>query len=154
MIAVAQVPNTIEGWLKDYPFLPGVLFAAFCLLILFFIVLPRIASWRRGKDRPVLDITQVDELLLGSGALVVDLRGVEAYRAGHIRGSLHVPFGELAHRFATPDAKARRAMVLVDETDELSHRAFALLAERGYDWMYVMKGGLKAWRRAGRPLVK
>lgn len=154
MLATMQVPNTLESWLKDYPFLPGVLFSVVCLLILLLVVLPRIASWRRGKDRPVLDPTQVAELLLGSGALVVDLRSLEAYRAGHIRGSLHVPIAELAHRFAAPDPQARRALVLVDETDETSHQAFALLAGRGYDWMYVMKGGLKAWRRAGRPLVK
>jgi rhodanese-related sulfurtransferase len=42
--------------------------------------------------------------------------------------------------------------VLVDDTDELSHRAYDLLTERGFAWVYVMKGGMRAWRRASRPL--
>jgi rhodanese-related sulfurtransferase len=154
MLNTAFAPTTLDGWMKDYPYLPGALFAGVCLLILFLVVLPRIASWRRGKGRPVLDPVQVDELITGSGALVVDLRDPEAFRIGHIRGCLHVPFEELPKRFATPDPKARRALILVDETDALSHRAFDLLSRRGFTWLYVMKGGMKAWRRAERPIAK
>jgi len=154
MLGTAPAPTTLEGWLKAYPQLPGILLAAVCLLVLLLVVLPRIASWRRGKGRPVLDPVQVDELVTGSGALVVDLRSAEAFRSGHIRGCLHVPFGELHQRFVAPDPKARRALVLVDETDELAHQAFDLLTRRGFTWLYVMQGGMKAWRRANRPLAK
>ena len=154
MSAATLIPTTLEGWAKAYPFLPGLVFAAVCLLILLLVALPRIASWRRGKGRPVLDPIQVEELLLGSGVLVVDLREPEAFRLGHIRGSLHVPFRELASRFEHPDPNARRALVLVDDTDELSHRAFDQLTARGFDWVYVMQGGMKAWRKASRPIAK
>ena len=154
MIAIAHLPTTLATWMRDYPFLPGLIFAAVCLLILLLVALPRIASWRRGRGRPVLDPVQVDELLLGSGALVVDLRSAATFRAGHIRGCLHVPFEELPTRFAAPDPSARRAMVLVDDTDELSHRAYDLLIGRGFSWVYVMKGGMNAWRSANRPVAK
>ena len=154
MLGTTPAPTTLEGWLKAYPHLPGILLAAICLLILLLVVLPRIASWRRGKGRPVLDPVQVDELIMGSGALVVDLRSAESFRTGHIRGCLHVPFSELQQRFTTPDPKASRALILVDETDEISHQAFDLLTRRGFTWLYVMQGGMKAWRRANRPLAK
>lgn len=154
MLAIAPAPTTLEGWMRDYPFLPGLLFAAACLMILLLVALPRFASWRRGRGRPVLDPIQVEELLMGPGALVVDLRSAEAFRAGHIRGSLHVPMEDLPTRFARPDPNARRALVLVDDTDELSHRTFDLLTARGFSWLYVMKGGMRAWRRAQRPLAK
>ena len=154
MFAAILVPSTLEGWMKDYPFLPGILLAVVCLLILLVALLPRLASWRRGKGRPVLGPVEVDELIAGSGALVVDLRSAEAFRTGHIRGCLHVPFPELQARFATPDPKARRALILVDETDELAHQAFDLLTRRGFTWIYVMQGGMKAWRRANRPVAR
>ncbi|MBI1751353.1 MAG: hypothetical protein HY014_07720 [Acidobacteria bacterium] len=154
MDTAALAPASVEGWLKDYPFLPGILVAAASLLILFFVVLPRIRSARRGKGRPVLDAIQVDELMTGSGALVVDLRSAEAFRHGHIRGSLHVPFHELGGRLARPDPRARRPLILVDDTDELAHRAFDELTGRGFDWMYVLKGGMRAWQRANRPVVR
>ena len=154
MSGTVLAPTNLEAWLKDYPYLPGILLALICLLILLVVVLPRLASWRRGRGRAVLDPVQVEELINGSGALVVDLRDAEAFRTGHIRGCLHVPFMDLSQRFATPDPKARRAMVLVDETDELAHQAFDLLTRRGFTWLYVMQGGMKAWRRANRPVAK
>jgi rhodanese-related sulfurtransferase len=154
MIVIIQLPTDLETWMKDYPHLPGVLFAAVCLLILFLVALPRIGPWLRSRGRPVLDPVQVDELITSSGALVVDLRNAEAFRTGHIRGCLHVPFEDLPNRFAAPDPKARRALILVDETDKLSHQAFDLLSRRGFSWLYVMKGGMKAWRRANRPTSK
>jgi len=148
------VEGGMEGWLRAHPNLPGILLAVVSLLILFLVVLPRITSARRAKGRPVLDPIQVDELVAGSSALVVDLRSLEAFRRGHIRGSLHVPMPELATRFTRPDPKARRPLILVDETDELAHHALDELSRRGFDWMYVLKGGMKAWQRANRPMVR
>jgi rhodanese-related sulfurtransferase len=153
-MTAALAPTIMEGWMKEYPYLPGVLLAAVCLLILVVVILPRMASWLRGRGRPVLDPVQVSELVSGSGALVVDLRLAEDFKSGHIRGSMHLPFGDLAQRFAAPDPKARRSLILVDETDELSHRAFDLLARRGFSGLYVLKGGMKAWRRSNRPIAK
>lgn len=147
-------PANLEAWVKAHPSLPGLLVAAFCLVVIFLVALPRIRSSRRAKGRKVLDPIQAEELLTGAGALVVDLRSVEAFRTGHIRGSLHVPFPELKTRFAAPDTKAKRALILMDDTDELSHQAYDLLLSRGFDWLYVLKGGMRAWKRANRPVVK
>jgi rhodanese-related sulfurtransferase len=154
MIVIFHLPTNLEIWVKEFPFLPSLLFTAVCLVILVLVVLPRLGSWRRGRGRPVLDPVQVSELVSGSGALVVDLRSAEAFRGGHIRGSLHLPFKDLATRFAAPDPKARRALILVDDTDELSHQAFDQLVGLGFNWVYVMKGGMKAWRRANFPIAK
>lgn len=147
-------PTTLEGWLKENGSLTGIVFAVLCCLILLLVVLPRIASWWRARGRPVMDPVQASDLVSGSGALVVDLRSPEAFRSGHIRGSLNVPFKDLAARFAIPDPKARRSLLLVDETDQLSHLALEQLAARGFGWVYVLKGGLKAWRRANFPMAK
>ena len=154
MTAIAHLPATLESWMKDYPFLPGAVFAALCLVLMVVVAWPRIRSWHRGKGRPVLDPLQLEELLLGPGALPVDLRDAEAFRRGHIRGSLHAPFADLARRFEIPDPNAKRVLVLIDETDALSHRAYDLLTAKGFTWIYVLKGGLGAWRRERRPLVK
>lgn len=154
MSPLAQALTTLRGWMETYPFLPGLVFAALCLLLLFGVALPRLRSWRRGRGRPVLDPLQVEELLQGPGVLLVDLRDEAAFRQGHIRGCLHVPFAELTRRFGSPDPQAKRALVLVDETDALSHRALKRLTARGFDWVYVLKGGMCAWRGANRPVVK
>mgnify|MGYP000079956367 CR=1 FL=1 len=154
MAAIAQALTTLRSWMEAYPFLPGLVFSTLCLLLLFAVALPRLRSWRRGQGRPVLDPLQVEELLQGPGVLLVDLRENEAFRRGHIRGCLHVPFAELTRRLAAPDPQAKRALVLVDETDALSHRALRQLTARGFEWVYVLKGGMRAWRAESRPVVK
>ena len=154
MFALAQPPTNLEELTKAYPYAPGVFFAALCLLILWLVLLPRLASRRRAKNRPVLDPEQVQSVTVGSEALVVDLRTAEAFRTGHIRGSLNVPHRDLPNRFTQPDPKARRAMILVDENDKGAHLALDFLLSRGFQDIHVMQGGLKAWRREGRPLAK
>ena len=154
MADLSELLTLARSWMELYPFLPGLALTAVCLLLLLTVSLPQILSWRRAKGRPVLDPLQVEELLQGPGVLLVDLREDAAFRRGHIRGCLHVPFGELAKRFDAPDTQARRALVLVDETDALSHRALRLLADRGFEWVYVLKGGMRAWRSAHRPVAR
>ena len=154
MLTLTQSPSSLETFAKDYPYGPGLVFSAACLLLLWLVLLPRMASRRRARNRPVLDPEQVQNVSVGSEALVVDLRTAEAFRTGHIRGSLNVPHRDLPNRFSTPDPKARRAMVLVDENDKGAHLALDFLLSRGFQDVHVMQGGLKAWRREGRPLAK
>jgi rhodanese-related sulfurtransferase len=154
MFTAALAPPTLEGGVRHGVYLPGLQIAAICLVLLLLVARPAIASWRRARGRHVLDPAAVESLLLGAGALVVDLREAKDFRTGHIRGCLQVPFGDLATRFTAPDPMAIRSLILVDETDELSHRAYALLAQRGFGGIYVMKGGMRAWRRASRPVAK
>ena len=45
-------------------------------------------------------------------------------------------------------------MVLVDDTDKFAHQAYDLLVARGFDWIYVLKGGMRAWRAKSRPIAK
>ena len=154
MLALTPKPTELEALLEAHPNTPGLLFAGLCLLLLWLILQPRFASRGRAKNRPVLDPEQVQNITLGPEALVVDLRTAEAFSRGHIRGSLNVPHRELPNRFTQPDPKARRAMILVDENDKGAHLALDLLVSRGFQNVHVMLGGLKAWRREGRPLVK
>jgi rhodanese-related sulfurtransferase len=153
MFAALAQP-TLEGGVRHGLHLPSLLVAGVCLLVLLWVALPRFASWRRGRGRHVLEPSAAESLLLGAGALVVDLREEKAFRTGHIRGCMHVPFCEVATRFEKPDSRATRSLILVDETDELSHRVYELLIRRGFEEIYVLKGGMRAWRRASRPLAK
>src|SRR5664279_2755983 len=139
MFTAALASPTLEGGVQHGVYLPGLQIAAVCLVLLLLVALPAIASWRRARGRHVLDTAAVESLLLGAGALVVDLREPRDFRTGHIRGCLQVPFGEVAARFPAPDPKAIRSLVLVDETDVLSHRVYALLIRRGFEGVYVMK---------------
>lgn len=154
MIAIAFAPSLLETWMKDRPYLPGYILAGICIAILLIRALVRYFSRRADEGRPVLDPYQVEDLLSGIGALVVDLRDPAAFRAGHIRGSLHVPFNELSKRFAQPNPTAKRAMILVGTNDDMARKAYDQLASRRFTMVYILKGGIRAWQKANLSLVK
>lgn len=154
MVIAALAQPTLEGGVQHGVYLPGLQIAAVCLVLLLLVALPTIASWRRARGRHVLDPAAVESLLLGAGALVVDLRNAKDFRTGHIRGCLQVPFADLSTKLLAPDPRATRSLILVDETDQLSHRAYKILVQRGFSDIYVMTGGMRAWRRVSRPMAK
>ncbi|HEX9082803.1 MAG TPA: rhodanese-like domain-containing protein [Holophagaceae bacterium] len=154
MLLLMEPAEALSRWAQGHPHAPGSLFALICILLLLVVARPRLQSWARARHRPVLDPLQLEEMLLGPGALIVDLRDPAAFHQAHIRGSLNLTWAQLVERFMAPDPKARRAIVLVDETDAVAHRAFDLLQSRGYDWLYVLKGGMRAWQGSSRPIAK
>lgn len=154
VLALLEPSPAWSLWIQAHPRVPSLIFAALCLVVLLGVALPRIQSWFRGRHRPVLDPLQLEELLLGTGALILDLRDPDQFRKGHIRGAMNLTLDQLADRFRAPDPAARRALVLADETDKVSHRAYDLLRARGFNWLYVLKGGMRAWRAKSRPMAK
>jgi rhodanese-related sulfurtransferase len=145
--------------LKGREHMIGLGLAGIALLLLVLILLGRLPHWMRAKRHPTITPFQLEEMLQGPHPLVVDLRSPEAFRReGHIRGSLHIPFPQLASRVEEILADARhpmpRAIVLVDEHDPQAHQAADLLKAQGADWLYVLMDGYHGWRRARFPIVK
>lgn len=151
------VSNLVGAWKQHPEGLVALGFGLFLLLVIFGLRFRGFAARHRAKKfGGTLDVTQLEELMLGSPPEIVDLRPAEAYHGehGHIRGAVNIPFPDLQRRLGELKTKHPRAIVLVCDTDELSHQAAPLLRADGHDWLYVLQGGMKAWRRAKLPLYK
>ncbi|CAI9410456.1 rhodanese-like domain-containing protein [Nocardioides sp. T2.26MG-1] len=105
---------------------------------------------RFGRHHP-----RVDEVgparaleLARDGALLLDVREPDEWRAGHIRGSVHVPLGALDPTGIPRDVP----VVAVCRSGNRSGTAAAALAAHGYD-VVNLAGGVTAWQRAGLALV-
>jgi 3-mercaptopyruvate sulfurtransferase SseA len=124
------------------------------LLIILFIKLRNLPSSLRARNKSTLDPTQLEELMVGTPPQIVDLRSPEVYlgEKGHIRGSVNIPFDEFQKRIDELDTSHPRPIVLVDDNDALSHQVMPILEARGHRWIYVLKGGFRAWRREKYPV--
>lgn len=154
---VDAVPGSslIEAWRRHPEGAYALAFGAAMLLVVLLLRLRDYPARRRAKKLGgALDCTQLEELMLGNPPQIVDLRDPAAYHGpkGHLRGALNIPFAELAKRLHELDTSHPRPIVLVDETDTAAYQAADLLKARGHRWVYVLMGGLKAWRRARLPL--
>ena len=79
----------------------------------------------------------------------VDPRGGRAYRQGHIAGAIHLPFQELA----VQQEQLRGYDVLIvygtSVKDDLADGMSKRLLELGFKDVRTLRGGLRAWTRAG-----
>ncbi|SNR41936.1 rhodanese-like domain-containing protein [Blastococcus mobilis] len=89
------------------------------------------------------------ELLRQSGAVLLDVRTRQEFKAGHAPRSRNIPLDQLAGRLR--EVPAHRRVITVCRSGARSARAAALLRNEGRDVVDV-RGGMLAWQRAGLPL--
>ena len=113
-------------------------------------------AWR-SEGRPVdrLEVIDADALadrLNDNGDIVVlDVRDDHEFAAGHIPGSLHVPYAELADRLG--ELPAGRPIAAVCSGGKRSGLAASILQREGVDEViHVGHGGVGTWKRHGHPV--
>ncbi len=113
-------------------------------------------AWRseeRGVDR--LDLIDPDVLAerlgAGNGLVVVDVRDDDEYAAGHIPGSVHIPYAHLLERLG--ELPSDRPIAAVCSGGKRSGLAASILQREGFrDVIHVGHGGVGTWRRLGHPI--
>ncbi|MFJ2227737.1 rhodanese-like domain-containing protein [Streptomyces halstedii] len=86
------------------------------------------------------------------GAVLLDVREVSEWNAGHAPGAVHLPLTRLLAGAALPGTVEGRPVVAVCRSGHRSRQAAKLLAGRGVDALDV-EGGMIAWERAGLPVT-
>ena len=85
---------------------------------------------------------------------LLDVRERAAFERGHIFRATPLPRRLLEMRLPTLVTAPATLIVLYDDYGTLSTLAATTLADLGYSEVFVLTGGLEAWRRAGRPVVQ
>ena len=85
---------------------------------------------------------------------LLDVRERAAFERGHIFRATPLPRRLLETRLPTLVTASGTLIVLCDDDGRLSTLAASTLGEMGYTEVFVLTGGLGAWRRAGRPVVQ
>ncbi|WP_406358888.1 rhodanese-like domain-containing protein [Streptomyces sp. NBC_00658] len=106
--------------------------------------------FRRGLRR--LTPGQARERTDNGEAVLLDVREIPEWKAGHARGACHLPLSLLLTGTALPPEAVGRPVVAICRSGQRSQRAAKHLAAQGIDASDV-KGGMTAWVRAGLPVV-
>lgn len=81
---------------------------------------------------------------------LIDVRQPAEYSAGHIEGSELVPLRRLSG--ACEEWDRRQAITLICLSGHRAEVAHRQLRARGFEDVYVLPGGIRKWRAAGKPL--
>ncbi len=109
--------------------------------------------WPLVKARasgPTLSTLQATQLINARNPQVVDLRGVDEFAKGSLPNARNIPADKVVERVA--DLKKDKPVLLVCATGSSAGRTAALLRAQGFSDVYVLGGGLAAWREAGLPV--
>ena len=82
--------------------------------------------------------------------VLLDVRELDEWAAGHAPQAVHIPLGDLARRAG--ELPADRPVVCICRAGGRSLQAAELLAERNFD-VRNLNGGMRAWRDAEHAVV-
>lgn len=106
----------------------------------------------RGRQLSPLQATQL--INRGKTTAVIDVRGADAFAAGHLRDARHIPLAELATRVGELDKAKIKTVIVIDQDGKHADKAARQLKTAGFEDIYGLEGGVAAWTAAGLPLIK
>lgn len=139
------MPRLLE-FIQHHPFLNGALLAVLVALAV------DEALRRLRKYREIGPAESV--LLINKGAVVLDLRAQAEFKSGHIINARNIPMAELAARAVELDKLREQALVISCKTGTEAAAAAARLAKQGFRQLFVLKGGIAAWKQDQFPLER
>lgn len=108
-------------------------------------------SLRALRAKPYRSITAAEaQQALAQGAVLLDVREPDEWRAGHAHGARHIPLGQLPQR--ARELPLGRPVITVCRSGARSARAAEQLAGQGVA-VSNLTGGMRAWQQAGLPVA-
>lgn len=107
--------------------------------------------FRAGSEVSAFEAVQ---LINRKDALVIDVRDIGEFEAGHIAGAKHVPEAQLADRIKELEKFRDRPVIMACRSGNRSASAVKLLRAAGFAEAVNLGGGIGAWEQAGMPLQK
>jgi rhodanese-related sulfurtransferase len=105
---------------------------------------------RNRAAGPALSTLQATQLINSRNAVVVDVRTPDEFKTGSLPNARNVPADKVAEKM--PDIKKDKPLIVVCASGSRAGRAAAQLRAGGYGEVYVLAGGIAAWREAGLPI--
>ncbi len=97
---------------------------------------------------------QATQLMNQGSTLVLDVRDVNEYTAGHLPRARHIPLAELDKRVDEIGKYKEKTVIVTCQSGVRSGRAAKVLRAAGFKAVYELKGGLAAWQQASLPVEK
>ncbi len=119
--------------------------------------LPQSAAVSQKPDDKVkrIKVDEAKKLVVEGSAILVDVRGVESYKASHIKGAIDFPLNKMeAGDFKGLPNDKRIITYCACGAEQTSAHAVVLLEKAGFKDAAALLGGIHAWESAGGPVEK
>lgn len=108
---------------------------------------------RDARNRHNVTPSQTVMLINRQHAQIVDVRDEAELAGGRIAGAQHIPLAELESRVSDLGKNKSRPIILVCASGARSGKGVPILHKAGFEQVFNLEGGVKAWKDAGQPLI-
>lgn len=120
-------------------------------VILLYLVFSDTLNKRLSGFQPI-SVNEAVTLVNQQKGCFLDIREEEAYAKAHIVDSVNLPPNKLDEDISKKLKKMDQPLVVVCDSGQKSRAAAKKLKTKGYSNVFVLSGGLHAWRDAKLPL--
>ena len=104
------------------------------------------------QNIPEMTVQEVHEHLNeGNNPVLLDVRGLDEWERGHLKGSVHIPRGELEYQAEAAIPDKSREVIVICAGGVRSLLAGETLKAMGYENVISMDGGYGDWEDAHLP---
>lgn len=97
---------------------------------------------------------ELTRLMNHEDALVIDVRSPDDYKEGHIINAINIPATEITVENKKLEKHRQKPIIFYCLHGSDSGKAIRIIAQSGFDKLYILKGGLTAWRNANMPVTR
>ena len=98
--------------------------------------------------------TNLVNLVNREGAVIVDIRDMKEFSAGHIAGAVSMPFSSLDSRVGELESFKEKPVVLVCKMGQHAGAFGRKLKAQGFENVRRLSGGMAEWSANSLPVIK
>ena len=126
----------------------------FAMLAVIIVMLSLDPAARGASGAKPISPLQLPQVQSRSSAIVIDVNETETYRTGHISQAINLPFSQFRESLGKLKKHKGKPIIITCTTGTNSNKAAATLKKNEYTDLYILTGGLTAWKKENLPLEK
>lgn len=107
-----------------------------------------------GMDKTAVPPHQATIMINQQDAVVVDVRPMVDFSAGHIINSINIPLNSLKNQLNRLEKHRQKPIIVACRSGAQSSSACKQLRKEGFEHVFNLKGGLLAWQDANLPVSR
>ena len=123
-------------------------------LFLMLSVIVLLLSINPGSGMQKISPMQLPTLQNRESAVVVDVCEAEAFKKGHIEQAINLPLEQINDKISKLSKHKNKPIIIACQNGTRSAKAVSILRGKEFTQLYILEGGLDAWKKENLPLVK
>ena len=128
------------------------------VLVLAFLLSGGMLVWplitRRLSTVSEIGTAEVTRLMNKADPVLLDVREAKEYDGRRLPNAVHIPLSQLKGRAGELAKSASRPIIVYCDRGQRARSAVGALKGAGFEQIYVLAGGQKAWKDANLPMHK